>query len=275
MAATPGKGFEDVRERVRTASDIAEVIGQHISLRKVGRSWKGLCPFHQEKTPSFTVSPERQTYHCFGCGVGGDVFGFVEEMEKVSFAEALRLLAEQAGIELPSWRAESQGAARLYEICQEAAVFYHRWLLDAETGRRARDLLRSRGIQKEVEDRFELGYAPEGWDSLGTRLERRFGKESLVQAGLTIPREGGTGSYDRFRDRLMVPLRTASGRVLGFGGRVVGDGEPKYLNSPETPVYRKGSFLFGLGEARQALREGQSALLVEGYFDQKSALSLS
>jgi DNA primase len=258
---------DDALERVRAASDIVEVVSQYVSLRKVGRSWKGLCPFHQEKTPSFTVSPERQTYHCFGCGKGGDVFGFVEEAEKVEFAEALRVLADRAGIELPARRASAESNEGLYEACGEAAEFYRRSLLDPSTGRKARDFLDRRGIQPEAQERFGLGYAPAGWDALGSRLADRFGEGLLVRAGLAIEREGRRGVYDRFRDRVVVPLRLGNGRVVGFGGRTLGDEDPKYLNSPETPVYRKGRFLFGLGEAREALRTGGEGILVEGYFD--------
>jgi DNA primase len=268
MAVSSGsRSLEGVRERVRSASDIAEVVGQFVSLRKVGRSWKGLCPFHQEKTPSFTVSPERQTYHCFGCDQGGDVFRFIEEMEKVSFPEALRILGERAGIEIPRYQRQADSAEALYQACDEAAEFYRRWLLDEKSGRQARDLLRSRGVEKDVEEKFGLGYAPPGWDALSSRIASRHGEATLVRAGLAAPRDGGRGVYDRFRDRLVVPLRTPGGRVVGFGGRAVGGGEPKYLNPPETPVYRKGEFLFGLGEARERFRETRTALLVEGYFD--------
>ena len=254
------------RERVRNASDIVEVVGQYVTLKKAGRTWKGLCPFHQEKTPSFTVSPERQTFHCFGCGAGGDVFRFVQETERLTFPEALRHLAERAGIELPRWQGGDGESGRLVEATEEAAQLYRRALLDPGLGAPARQLLRDRGIGEDVEQRFGLGFAPAGWDFLSSRLERRFGREGLLQAGLVLEREGG-GVYDRFRHRLMVPLRLPSGRTVGFGGRAVGGEEPKYLNSPETAVYRKGQFLFGLGEAREAFRAGQPAILVEGYFD--------
>jgi DNA primase len=268
MAAQTGsRASEDVRERIRAASDIVEVVGQFVSLRKVGRSWKGLCPFHQEKTPSFIVSPERQTYHCFGCGQGGDVFGFIEEMEKVSFPEALRILGERAGIEIPRYRPQADSTEALYAVSEEAAEFYRRCLLDQKTGRAARDLLRSRGIEKDTEEKFGIGYAPGGWDALSARLVPRHGEEKLIRAGLAVPRQGGRGVYDRFRERLVVPLRSPSGRVLGFGGRSVGSAEPKYLNPPETAVYRKGEFLFGLGESRDRFRQSRCAYLVEGYFD--------
>jgi DNA primase len=255
-----------VRERVRAVSDVVEVIGQYVTLKRAGRSWKGLCPFHQEKTPSFTVSPERQTFHCFGCGAGGDVFRFVQEVERLTFPEALRLLAGRAGIPLPRLAAGEGMGGKLTELCEEAAALYRRSLLDPGLGGAARALLRARGIGEEVEERFGLGFAPPGWDFLTGRLEKRFGAALLLQAGLAVERERG-GLYDRFRERLVVPLRQPSGRVVGFGGRALGQEEPKYLNSPETAVYRKGQFLFGLGEARAALQESREPILVEGYFD--------
>lgn len=257
---------DDQVERVRAASEITAVVGAQVTLKKAGRTWKGLCPFHQEKTPSFTVSPERQTYHCFGCGAGGDVFRFVQETEKVSFGEALRLLADRAGIRLPTRRPTSSSEP-LYEILEEAAEFYRRTLLDPGTGKQARAVLAARGIEDGTRDRFGMGYAPAGWDALTSRLGPRHGQPALVRAGLAIEREGGRGMYDRFRDRLLVPLRLPTGRVVGFGGRSLSGEEPKYLNSPESPVYRKSAFVFGLPEAREALRASGEAVLVEGYFD--------
>jgi DNA primase len=257
---------DDQVERVRAASEITAVVGAQVTLKKAGRTWKGLCPFHQEKTPSFTVSPERQTYHCFGCGAGGDVFRFVQETEKVSFAEALRLLADRAGIRLLARRAGSSSEP-LYEILEEAAEFYRRALLDPATGKQARAVLAGRGIEDGTRDRFGMGHAPAGWDALTSRLGPRHGQAALVRAGLAVEREGGRGMYDRFRDRLLVPLRLPTGRVVGFGGRSVSGEEPKYLNSPESPVYRKSAFVFGLPEARERLRASGEAVLVEGYFD--------
>jgi DNA primase len=257
---------DEIVERVRAASEISAIVQSHVALKKAGRTWKGLCPFHQEKTPSFTVSPERQTYHCFGCGAGGDVFRFVQETEKISFGEALRLLADRAGITLPARRRPAEGEP-LYEILEEAAEFYRRSLLDATTGRAARAVLEARGIEEGTRERFGMGYAPAGWDALSSRLVPRYSAALLVRAGLAVDREGGRGSYDRFRDRIVVPLRLPNGRVVGFGGRAAANEEPKYLNSPETPIYHKGSFVFGLGEAKEALRASGEAVLVEGYFD--------
>ena len=260
---------DDQVERVRAASEITAVVGAHVTLKKAGRTWKGLCPFHNEKTPSFTVSPERQTYHCFGCGQGGDVFRFVQETEKVSFGEALRLLADRAGIRLPARRA-TLSSEPLYEILEEAAEFYRRALLDPSTGKAARAVLAGRGIEEGTRDAFGMGYAPAGWDALTSRLGPRHGQAALVRAGLAVEREGGRGMYDRFRDRLVVPLRLLTGvggRVVGFGGRSLSGEEPKYLNSPESPVYHKSAFVFGLPEARETLKQSGEAVLVEGYFD--------
>jgi len=265
-AVTRAAATDEVVERVRAASEITAVVQSHVALKKAGRTWKGLCPFHQEKTPSFTVSPERQTYHCFGCGAGGDVFRFVQETEKVTFPEALRLLADRAGIQLPARRRVSEGEP-LHEILEEAATFYRRALLDPATGKAARAVLEARGITEDTGERFGVGYAPAGWDALTSRLTPRYAAALLVRAGLAVEREGGRGIYDRFRDRIVVPLRLPNGRVVGFGGRTVANEEPKYLNSPETPIYHKGSFVFGLGEAKEALRASGEAVLVEGYFD--------
>jgi DNA primase len=266
MSGVRTAGTDPVIESVRSASDIIEIVGQYVSLKKVGRTWKGLCPFHQEKTPSFIVSPERQTFHCFGCGQGGDVFRFVQEAEKVGFGDALRTLAERAGIKLPARRANDESAGALVEACEAAATLYERFLDDSAAGKAARDFLARRGIEEEVRRRFGVGYAPAGWDTLTSRLRGRFGEEVLVRAGLAAARDSG-GVYDRFRDRVVVPLRQPNGRTIGFGGRSLGDEEPKYLNSPETQLYRKGRFVFALGEAREGMRRRGEAVLVEGYFD--------
>lgn len=258
---------EQTIEQVREAVDLVGLIGTQVSLKKAGRTWKGLCPFHPEKTPSFTVNPDRQAYHCFGCGAGGDAFRFLMETEKVSFVEALQVLAERYGVALPKAREEDL-AGRLYGSLEDAAAFYRRNLEDPETGRTARAYLAGRGLEPPMLEAFGVGYAPPGWDGLSSRLLARHGQAALLEAGLVVRREkGGEGVYDRFRNRIVVPLRLPSGRVVGFGGRALGDEEPKYLNSPETPVYRKSRFLFGLDHARAALKASDHAVLVEGYFD--------
>jgi DNA primase len=257
---------EETIEQVRQAVDLVQLIGAQVALRKVGATWKGLCPFHSEKTPSFTVNPDRHAYHCFGCGAGGDCFRFVMETEQATFVESLQALAERYGVVLPA-PAEEEKSGSIYRVLEEAATYFRRALEDPETGRAARAYLAGRGVTGETLDRYGVGWAPPGWDALTSRLSPKFGAAALLEAGLVIQREKGEGVYDRFRGRVLVPLRLASGRVVGFGGRALGDEEPKYLNSPETPVYRKSRFLFGLDLARAALRANGEAVLCEGYFD--------
>ncbi|MGH7724186.1 MAG: DNA primase, partial [Candidatus Eiseniibacteriota bacterium] len=257
---------EETIEQVRQAVDLVGLIGGQVQLRKVGQTWKGLCPFHDEKTPSFTVNPDRQAYHCFGCGAGGDAFRFVMETEKLSFVEAMKSLAERYGVTLPV-PAEEDAAGRLYRALEDAQTFYRRALEDPETGRAARAYLSGRGLGEEILERYGVGLAPAGWDALSSRLSSRHGHGVLLEAGLVIRRERGEGVYDRFRGRITVPLRLPTGRVVGFGGRALGEEEPKYLNSPETTLYRKSRFLFGLDQARPALKARDEAVLVEGYFD--------
>jgi DNA primase len=268
----PGRGTtrlaDDWVERVRAASDVVEVIGQTVQLKRVGRNWTGLCPFHNEKSPSFSVNPDRQFYHCFGCKAGGDVFRFVQETEKVEFLEAVELLSRRAGIPVPERRAGERAVrAPLLEALEQAATNYEQWLADPERGRAVREYLGSRGIAHETVRAFRLGLAPEGWENLTGRLVPRAGEEVLVQAGLAVRREGKSGVYDRFRDRLMVPLIGPGGAVVGFGARSLGDQPPKYLNSPETSVYHKGSFLFALEAARRYADAAGEIVVVEGYFD--------
>jgi DNA primase len=259
-------------DEVVARSDIVEIVGARVSLKKAGREYKACCPFHNEKTASFWVSPEKQFYHCFGCGAHGTVVGFLMQYEKLEFPEAIADLAERAGLELPR---EAQGTrdpngTDLYELMAAAARFFEQNLKDDA---RARTYSEARGITAETAARFALGYAPDSWNALLTRFgasedERR----RLLQAGLIIERDtrGGerqTGFYDRFRDRLMFPIRDSRGRVLAFGGRVIDQGEPKYLNSPETPLFHKGRELYGLYEARQARTDFKRLLVVEGYMD--------
>lgn len=248
-------------------ADIVDVVGKRIQLRKAGREYKAACPFHDEKTPSFTVSPGKGFYHCFGCGAHGTALGFLMEYEHLSFPEAVEALAHAMGLEVP--RDESQRPARRHDELFQLMGAVHRHF---ET--RLRDhppvieYLKSRGIDGATASRFGLGYAPAGW----SELLDHFGKspeaiQRLVDAGLVIRREDTGSHYDRFRDRLMFPIRDSRGRVIGFGGRVMGDGEPKYLNSPETALFHKGRELYGLYEARQALRKIEKLVVVEGYMD--------
>ncbi len=259
---------DDWVERVRAASDIVEIVGQTVPLRRVGRNWMGVCPFHQEKTPSFSVSAERQFYHCFSCKAGGDVFKFVQETEKVGFLEAVELLSRRAGIPVPERRAGERGKrAPLLEALEAAASAYEAWLGDPGAGAAARAYLERRGIARETQREFRIGYAPPGWENLVPRLRGRFPDEVLLEARLAGRREGARTLYDWFRNRLMVPLVAPGGAVLGFGARTMGDEQPKYLNSPESGVYHKSQFLFGLDQARKHVKPEGEIVVVEGYFD--------
>ena len=263
----------DTIERVKAASDIVEVVSEHVQLRQQGRNWLGLCPFHNENTPSFNVNPELQIYHCFGCGVGGDVYKFLQEIDKVSFLEAVTFLAGRAGISLP----RSGGAAadderndRLFRA-NELAAKYFQYMLRRPEGEAALRYLHRRGVTDETAEAFRLGYAPGGWTSfldMATRPRRGFRVEELEQAGLALPGRSGRGHYDRFRNRVVFPITNLSGRTIGFGARALrDDDEPKYLNSPETPIYHKSGVLYGMAAARESIRRLRTALVVEGYMD--------
>lgn len=262
-------------EEVRRASDIVDVIAGYVRLKKRGKNFLGLCPFHTEKTPSFNVSPERQMYHCFGCGVGGNVFTFVMEYEKVSFVEAVRTLAERAGIALPQEQAEQKEqeteAEALYTICRAAARMFYENMTTTVEGQLAREYFRHRGFTEETIRTFGLGYSLNGWENMLKLAEReKFPLELVEKAGLIIKREDGSGYYDRFRGRVMFPIFSVTGRVIGFGARKVREDDPipgKYINSPETPIYIKSKSLYGIHQAKDALREKEFAILVEGYAD--------
>jgi DNA primase len=257
-------------EEIRSRVDLIDLVGQFVNLKRSGENWKALCPFHAEKTPSFMVNPKKGIFHCFGCGVGGDAFGFLMRQDRLSFPEAVRALAQQAGVALPTERAgEPAGRTEaLYRAMGLAAEFYQDALWSRPEGEGARRYLATRGIVPETARRFGLGYAPEGWDHLLAFMKSRtVGEEQLVQAGLILPRQSGPGWYDRFRGRLLFPIRDVQGRVIAFGGRALGTEEPKYLNSPETPLYVKGQTLYALDLAKTAIREKSRALIVEGYVD--------
>ncbi|PZP36474.1 MAG: DNA primase [Roseateles depolymerans] len=265
--------------------DIVDVVGRHVELKKAGINHKGLCPFHGEKSPSFTVSPSRQTYHCFGCGVHGNAIGFLMEHTGAGFIEAVEDLAQQVGMQVPQderspeqrERAQAEKARHLSltDVLARAADHYRAQLKKSP---RAIDYLKGRGLTGQIAARFALGYAPEGWRSLASGFPS-YDDPQLVDAGLVIDKSAedeaepaqdgrpGGRRYDRFRDRVMFPIRNVQGEVIGFGGRVLDKGEPKYLNSPETPVFHKGRELYGLFEARTALRQRGYALVVEGYMD--------
>ncbi|MFM8558070.1 MAG: DNA primase, partial [bacterium] len=237
-------------------------------LRRSGRNFLGRCPFHEEKSPSFSGNAERQFYHCFGCKVGGDVFKFVMATENLEFIEAVKLLSQRAGIPIPERRVSTSGPkAQLHEALDAAASAYEQWLADPNTGAAARAYLEQRGITRETQREFRLGLALPGWENLVPRLRGRFHEDVLVEARLAGRREGGRGAYDWFRNRLMVPLIEPGGAVVGFGARAMGDEQPKYLNSPESAVYHKSRFLYGLEHARRALKADGELVVVEGYFD--------
>jgi DNA primase len=267
----PGGFTQQHLDEIRSRVDILEIVGQVVKLKRAGENWKGLCPFHTEKTPSFTVNPKRNIYHCFGCGVGGDAFGFLMRQDRVTFPEAVRALAERAGVTLPNagTRApEVDGKIEaLRRVMGLAAEFYTTSLWE-RGGEKARAYLEQRGVDSEVARRFGLGYAPESWNALLSALGRQgIGEELLVQAGLILSRQNQPGFYDRFRGRLLFPIRDVQGRVVAFGGRALSGEEPKYLNSPETPLYVKGQVLYALDVAKGAMRERSRAILVEGYLD--------
>lgn len=265
---------EEKISEVRQAADIVDIVSESVTLKKAGKNLLGLCPFHSEKTPSFTVSPDKQIFHCFGCGTGGNVFSFLMKHQGLTFPEAVRSLAGRYGIDLPQpeatpgQRRAMSERERMLAVNREAMAFFRQCLAREGPGRKAREYLSRRGISAETVERFDLGYAPPGWDNLLRHLHSRQTSPILAeQAGLAVARRDRPGHYDRFRDRIVFPIRDANGRVVGFGGRVMGDGMPKYLNSPETPVYNKGRLLYGLDRAKAACRRERQVFVVEGYFD--------
>jgi len=277
MAMAEAGSFAD---RVKQQADIVRVIGEYVRLKKSGQSFTGLCPFHQEKTPSFNVHPVRQIYHCFGCGVGGDVFKFVMELEKCAFPEAIRTVAEKCGIVIPQprertpeERRENQQRSALVEMHREAAAFFSRQLHESQEGKVAFAYLEERGLDREAMARFGLGFAPSGSDALLRQLKPKYPEKLLDVSGLfsrdqaRLPDAQGGRLYDRFRRRIMFPIANESGKVIAFGGRALGDDMPKYMNSPETPIYSKSNVLYHLDRAKEALRQNDFAVLVEGYMD--------
>ena len=262
-----------VVDEVKQRLDIVDVVGQYVQLQKAGRNYRALCPFHAERTPSFFVSPERQSWHCFGaCGTGGDILSFVMKKENLEFGEALRLLAERAGVTLAERRPEEEAERnRLREANEAAASFYHRALLSSEAGQTAKHYLEERGQDLKTIQDFQLGYSPSGWDSLCQHLrERGYRDEELVAAGLAV--EGERGLRDLFHQRIMFPITDMRGRVVGFGGRSLPiegqeEAQPKYLNTPQTAGFDKGSLLYALDKAKEEIRRQGLAVIVEGYTD--------
>jgi DNA primase len=259
-------------DEIKARLDIVEFIGAYVPLKKTGRNYKALCPFHSEKTPSFVVFPDSQNWRCFGCGEGGDIFSFAMRQEGWDFPEALRALAERAGVELapPSpQRAEEQERHEfLLGLLAETARFYQAHLLESPDARHARDYVERRGLASETLDRFQVGYAPHSWDAtMHHLLGLGYRTEDLIDGGLLVEKEGG-GVYDRFRNRLVIPIRDAQGRIVGFGARALAEGDnPKYLNSPQSVLFDKSRTLYGLDMARRTIRESEAAVIVEGYMD--------
>lgn len=265
---------EEALNEIRARTDIVEVVSGYVLLKQAGNTYKGLCPFHTEKTPSFTVSAERQLFYCFGCGAGGDVFSFVMKIENVNFGDAVRMLAERVGVvlsqddESPEKRAAREKRRRLYDCMEAACRHFETVFAKSPDAKDVRDYVGRRGVSDDTARCFRLGYAPREWDSLLKALTGNgFSREELVSAGLIVPSKSGKGHYDRFRGRLIFPITDISGRVIGFGGRVLDDSEPKYLNSPETALFRKGKTVYGLALAKNSIRNESKAVIVEGYMD--------
>jgi len=267
-------------EEIRSRNDILDTISENILLKKSGQNYKGLCPFHSEKTPSFVVSPEKQIYHCFGCGAGGNIFKFIMEMEDLSFLDAIKILAAKCGVTLPAFKpgqtnAKSNERDVLLNINQKAQSYFILSLM-SKGGEQAREYLNSRGLNdKKLLADYSIGWATSGWTDTLHQLQNqeKFSKNDLSRAGLIKQKEGAgkNNFYDRFRGRIIFPLQDIHGNLIAFAGRVIGESEPKYLNSPETPLYIKGRHLFGFNRAKEAIRKQNKALIVEGYFDQMRA----
>lgn len=258
---------------IKTKLPVLDLVGETVPLKRAGTAYKGLCPFHTEKTPSFIVSPERETWHCFGCGEHGDIFTFVMRRDGIDFREALQRLAERAGVELSQRTArEDRHRARLREALEAAVAWYREVLRQAHQAERARAYLAERGLTEETLERFGIGYAPNTWDALTRRLrERGFRDDELSGAGLAVPSARG-GVHDRFRGRIMIPIRDSSGRAVGMGGRIMPDAEgPKYLNTPATALFDKSGTLYGIDLAKAAIRREKLAVIVEGYTDVMAA----
>jgi DNA primase len=262
----------ELLDQIRDANDVVDVISEYVPLKKRGKNFVGLCPFHSEKQPSFTVTPDKQIFYCFGCGEGGNVISFLMKHEKLSFPEAVKVLAKRASIPLPEKSFDAKRAKqldRLYYANDTANEYFHKNLYREKPGKRARQYLKKRGFDSDTQKLFSLGFAPMEWEGLiNFARTKTIEPETLNQAGLAAPRTESSGYYDRFRGRITFPVFNLSGKIVGFGGRVLDDkDEPKYLNSPETPIYQKGKILYGLNLAKDEIRQSGSAILVEGNVD--------
>jgi len=261
-------------DKVKQQADIVRVVGEYVRLKKTGKDFSGLCPFHQEKTPSFTVSPIKQIFYCFGCGKGGDVYNFVMDMEKCEFPEAVKVVAEKCGIAIPRQkerspeeRKENQQRSVLVEMHREAQTFLVKQLEGTLEGKAARAYLEDRGLDKDAIAGFGIGYAPSGGDALLRHLKPKYNDKLLVDSGLVSRDQSAGRLFDRFRRRITFPISNESGKIVAFGARALGDDMPKYLNSPETPIYSKSNVLYHMDRAKEALRRQDFAILVEGYMD--------
>lgn len=261
---------ESILNQIQERTDIVEIISGFVPLKRSGRNFKAPCPFHHEKTPSFMVSPDKQIFHCFGCGAGGNVFSFLMKEERKDFREVVEMLADRAGIEIPKDKVVNsealERAALFVKANQLAQDFYHAGLLSGKESQRARDYLKNRGISEATISHFKIGYASESWDSLSLAIKGKIPDTVLEKTGLVIPRKE-SGFYDRFRHRVIFPILDLKGACVAFGGRVMDDALPKYLNSPESEGYHKGRHLYGLFQARKAVSEKDLAIVVEGYMD--------
>ena len=265
---------EDKLSEIKNTADIVDIVSELVLLKKAGKNYVGLCPFHAEKTPSFTVSSEKQIFHCFGCGTGGNVFSFLMKQAGISFPEAVQTLARRYGIEIPTQRMSPEQKRRVDEkenllAIHQMAMDYFRWtLLSSASGKIAMTYLKQRRMSPETIDTFNLGYAPAGWDSLTSFFSKKKISPMLVEkSGLIVSRKSQDGYYDRFRNRIIFPIYDVNNQIVGFGGRVMDDSMPKYLNSPETPLYNKRRSLYGIHRAKQSCREHDTVYIVEGYFD--------
>jgi DNA primase len=265
---------EDKISEIKNAADIVDIVSEAVLLKKAGKNHIGLCPFHSEKTPSFTVSPDKQIFYCFGCGAGGNVFSFLMKQEGLSFPEAVKRIAKRYGIDIPVRPLSPEEKNKigekesLLDINRRAMDFFHQNLLNGSRGRKARSYFDKRGITNNTIERFKLGYAPDGWDHLlNFFLNKRISPSILEKSGLILPKKNRSGYYDRFRNRIIFPIFDANNQVVGFGGRVLDDALPKYLNSPETPVYNKGRSLYGIQRAREKCKAAGTVFIVEGYLD--------
>ncbi|MEA3485416.1 MAG: DNA primase, partial [Candidatus Aerophobetes bacterium] len=255
---------DEIINKISEQADIVQIISEYLPLKKAGKNYKALCPFHEERTPSFMVSGEKQLFHCFGCGVGGNVFTFLMKWEKISFPEAVKILGEKLGISVSIDEEKKGGIPRekFYQINESVVNFFQRELRENKA---AQDYLKGRGFTEETLDTWKLGYAPHSRVFLSFCKEKGFSFESLKDLGLLSQREGDWYAY--FRDRIIFPIFTPQGKVCGFGGRVLGDGLPKYLNSPQSPLFDKGRILYGLNFSKEAIGKEKAAVLVEGYTD--------